>query len=86
MRFVNGTTLETLTQAWIKWQMGARNELYFFGHVREYRLRYEGQRFGQWFWNEYGRTDRSWPEFFYMESASDAYTLAYRHIEEDSNS
>lgn len=69
MKFLEGTTRADLNTAYLHWRSSTDDSG-------------EHQRFGQWFWNEYGLADQSWSEFFYEEDADKAYMLAFYELPE----
>lgn len=81
--FIEGTTRADLVQAWIEWNKGAKQTLVKIGSRKTYRLRYDGQRFGQYFWNQYGAANHCWPELFFAEANSYAFALAHSELPEE---
>lgn len=69
MKFIDGTTRSDLVSAYTSW-------------TRDTDDSGEHQRFGQWFWNEYGKADESWPELFYQEDTNQAFMLAFYGLPE----
>ena len=78
MRFVEGTTRKTLNDEYLRFVANLEDGKPFF-----ISRAYGDQRFGQYFWNEYGQASESWPELFYEEDVNKAYMLAFYELREE---